>query len=146
MCAQPRLPDPRSGPGPGSGLHQAKNRPPKTDDPPPQDLGLATPPTRRQSSDRWKRWFVAPIRHRGQIHVNGGARIGSHFIGLMHHEMTHAVLDNRGKGRNVPTWLNEGLAEWFDYKAQGDTDLSSSNKMQLKNTERLRKLPQYLSR
>ncbi len=82
----------------------------------------------------------------GRIHVNGGARINAYFRALMHHEMTHAVLAHRRRNKNIPTWLNEGIAEWFDYKAQGDTDLSSSNKMQLKNTERLRKLPQYLSR
>ena len=71
---------------------------------------------------------------RGRIHVNGGARIAGWFIGMLHHEMTHAVLDHRGKGRNVPVWMNEGLAEWFDYKAQGEFGLSAGNKSLLRNS------------
>ncbi len=35
---------------------------------------------------------------RGRIHINGGARVAGWFIGMLHHEMTHAVLDHRGKG------------------------------------------------
>ncbi len=78
----------------------------------------------------------------GRIHVNGGARINAYFRALMHHEMTHAVLAHRRRNKNIPTWLNEGIAEWFDYKARDEHGLSSTNKMLLRNAFNQSKRPQ----
>ena len=47
----------------------------------------------------------------GTLHLIGGDR---NSIGTASHEVTHILVHRAGEGvfRKVPTWLNEGLAEW----------------------------------
>lgn len=33
---------------------------------------------------------------------------------LLRHELVHALISEQTKGRQVPTWFNEGLAQWFE--------------------------------
>jgi hypothetical protein len=67
----------------------------------------------------------------GVIHVNGGARFDGWFVGILAHEMTHALLDDRGRGGLLPTWLNEGLAERLGLQARGQQDLDSNQRQEL---------------
>jgi len=61
---------------------------------------------------------------RGAIYVNGGNRLNDRFAGGIVHEMTHALLDYRGTIRNLPLWVNEGLAERLGFKRQGQPGLA----------------------
>ena len=61
---------------------------------------------------------------RGAIYVNGGNRLDDRFAGGIVHEMTHALLDYRGTSRNLPLWVNEGLAERLGFKRQGQDGLA----------------------
>ena len=56
-------------------------------------------------------WSQGARYSRGAIFVNGGNRLDAHMARLLRHEMVHAVLDHAGTGHQLPTWLNEGLAE-----------------------------------
>jgi hypothetical protein len=71
----------------------------------------------------------------GAIHVNGGKRLNDRFAGLLEHELTHAVIDARSTGGRVPLWLNEGLAERFDWRRRGLTDLAPNQKVELKRAQ-----------
>jgi hypothetical protein len=63
---------------------------------------------------------------RGGIHVNGGSRLDDAFAGGMVHEMTHALLDHHGTSRQLPLWVNEGLAELLSYRRRGQDALAPS--------------------
>ncbi len=66
------------------------------------------------------------------IHINGGSRLDDRFAGLIVHEMTHAVLDYRGTGGWLPTWLNEGLADRLSWKRKGLHDLAPNQVGEIK--------------
>lgn len=72
----------------------------------------------------------------GSIYVNGGSRLNDGFAGLVVHEMTHAVLDYRGTGGQLPTWLNEGLAERLSWKRRGLDDLAPNQAMEIQYRRR----------
>jgi len=71
---------------------------------------------------------------RGRIHVNGGSRLSDALSGELVHEMTHAVLDYRGTGSQLPTWFNEGLAERMRWTRQGLNDLAPNQAAELKQS------------
>ncbi len=67
----------------------------------------------------------------GVIHVNGGRQLDGSFLGTLQHELTHALVDYRGKARRIPLWLNEGLAEWVAMQRMGQRGLAPSVRQQL---------------
>jgi hypothetical protein len=78
-------------------------------------------------------WSQGAHYRDGAIHVNGGARLGGFFEGLIFHELTHAVLDHRGNAHVLPTWLTEGLAERLGYRRRGQTALATTQVGQLED-------------
>jgi len=72
----------------------------------------------------------------GTVYVNGGSRLNDRFAGLMVHELTHAVLDYKGTGERLPTWLNEGLAERLSWKRKGLDDLAPNQVMEIQYARR----------
>jgi len=58
-------------------------------------------------------WSGAQYDGRIRIPVAGASRNPELFEHILVHELTHAVLDGIAP-RRVPTWLNEGLAQYFD--------------------------------
>jgi len=74
--------------------------------------------------------------YRGAIYVNGGNRLDDAFAGLMVHEMTHAFLDYRGTSSELPTWLNEGLAERLSWKRKGLDSLAPNQVMTIQYKRR----------
>ena len=58
-------------------------------------------------------WSGAQYDGRIRIPAAGASRNPELFEHILVHELTHAVLDAIA-GRPVPTWLNEGLAQYFD--------------------------------
>ena len=69
---------------------------------------------------------------RGAIYVNGGSQLDLRFGGAMTHEMSHAMLDAKGNGKNFPTWFNEGLAETLNWSQMGLPDLATPQAQELK--------------
>ena len=74
------------------------------------------------------------------IYVNGGNRLNDSFSGLLTHEMTHALLDHRGTIRQLPLWLNEGLAERLSYQHRGQSGLAPNQVAELQYGGRQRTL------
>ncbi len=72
--------------------------------------------------------------------MNGGSRFTSFFLGILVHEMTHAVLDRDGTARGLPLWLNEGWAERLSWKRQGAEDLTFAQKIELQAEAREHRL------
>jgi len=79
-------------------------------------------------------WGAGAHYRAGAIHVNGGARLDGWFGGMLAHEMTHAILDDDGRGGLLPTWLNEGLAERLGLLARGQRDLDSNQRQELEGS------------
>ncbi|MCA9538452.1 MAG: hypothetical protein KC620_06160 [Myxococcales bacterium] len=81
----------------------------------------------------------AVMAHRGagahysaqSIHVNGGQQLDGGFEATMSHEMVHAVIDARRKGARLPTWLNEGFADYVGRGFLGDPRLAPTERQTL---------------
>jgi hypothetical protein len=106
-----------------------------------QGTGIAAKPpevhvlTRARYEERFGSgavWNQGAHYHAGAIWVNGGARLDDAVAGLFVHEMTHAVLDHRGTGYLLPTWVNEGLAERLKWTSRGLEDLAPNQVWELK--------------
>jgi hypothetical protein len=56
----------------------------------------------------------------GAIRINGGAELTEQTKATLVHEYVHAAVDELcGGGHRVPTWLNEGLAEYIEWRYLG---------------------------
>lgn len=77
---------------------------------------------------------------RGVIEVNGGKRLDGWFAGMLSHELTHALLDDRRSIGRLPIWLNEGLAERLGFRARGQERLDSTQRQQLEVALQQRRL------
>jgi hypothetical protein len=73
--------------------------------------------------------------YRGKVHVNAGVPLRSSFVGLLYHEMSHAVVDAAGR-YHLPSWFNEGLAEYFSYKIKGRLGVDDVQRLYLKDAAR----------
>ncbi len=90
-------------------------------------------------------WSGGQYDGRIRIPAAGASRNPELFERILVHELTHAVLDAI-VGRRVPTWLNEGLAQYFDgsdpeearrrLKAVGRNDSSQGARARLWSPER----------
>jgi hypothetical protein len=68
---------------------------------------------------------------RGEIAVNGGARLDGWFSGMLTHELCHAYLDDLGTGHRLPSWLNEGMAERLGLRTRGQETLTTGQRQEL---------------
>ena len=62
-------------------------------------------------------WSIGQYDGRIRVPAAGAAQKPQQFEQVLVHELTHAIIDAIG-GRNVPTWLNEGLAQYFEGEDQ----------------------------
>jgi hypothetical protein len=64
---------------------------------------------------------VAGLYRENAIRVNGAKELDQETKATLVHEYVHAVVDERAgfHTRNVPTWMNEGLAEYVEWRFQG---------------------------
>lgn len=63
--------------------------------------------------------FPAAGFYGGIIRVRGDVRVTPRLANTLHHELLHAALDAAAPSRQIPAWLNEGLAEWFAARVAG---------------------------
>jgi len=68
--------------------------------------------------------FPAAGFYGGVICVRGDTVLGVALSRVLHHELVHAALDAAMPSTQLPAWLNEGLAEWFEARASGKRYLS----------------------
>jgi len=63
---------------------------------------------------------AAGLYSEGAIRINGGAELTEQTKATLVHEYVHAAVDELcGGGHRVPTWLNEGLAEYIEWRYLG---------------------------
>ncbi len=77
--------------------------------------------------------FPAAGFYGGAIHIRGDARVTAALIRVLHHELVHAAFDVEAPRFNLPAWMNEGIAEWFEARALGKRTLSGGERSFLKN-------------
>ena len=68
----------------------------------------------------------------GAIHVRGGQRFDARLVSTLHHEYTHAALETVALRSLWPAWLNEGMAEYFERQALGQSHLASQEDARLR--------------
>jgi hypothetical protein len=59
----------------------------------------------------------------GAIHVRGGQQFDARLISTLHHEYVHSALESVAPRDLWPAWLNEGMAEYFEHLALGQSHL-----------------------
>jgi hypothetical protein len=68
--------------------------------------------------------FAAAGFYHGVIRIRGATQLDVGLSRVLHHELVHAAIDAAAPSYRLPAWLNEGLAEWFEARAQGKRHLS----------------------
>jgi hypothetical protein len=67
----------------------------------------------------------------GTIHVRGGPNVDARLVAVLYHEYVHAVIDSQGGSNVFPSWLNEGMAEYFEGLAIGKRGLAPGERAYL---------------
>ena len=70
---------------------------------------------------RMPSWTAASYDGRIRVPIRGALDQSERLERVLAHEYVHAVVAMLG-GRNVPTWMNEGLAEVFENKGTDDAE------------------------
>ena len=67
---------------------------------------------------------VAGFYSDNAIRINDAAEINPQNKATLVHEYVHAAVDefSGGSARNLPTWVNEGLAEYIEWRYLGSED------------------------
>ena len=68
--------------------------------------------------------FPAAGFYGGAIHIRGEERVTPALVRVLHHELVHAAFDAEAPRLELPAWMNEGIAEWFEARAVGKRTLS----------------------
>lgn len=63
--------------------------------------------------------FTAAGFYNGTIYIRGDTQLRGPLIRTLHHELVHAAFDAEAPSLELPAWLNEGVAEWFEARAVG---------------------------
>jgi len=79
--------------------------------------------------------FAAAGFYHGVIRIRGTTELDVNLSRVLHHELVHAALDAAAPSYRLPAWLNEGLAEWFEARAQGKRHLSAREQMILSSAK-----------
>lgn len=69
--------------------------------------------------------FPAAGFYAGVIRVRGDVGLTADLARTLHHELVHAVLDALAPSLAFPAWVNEGLAEWFEWRVTGKRGLTA---------------------
>ena len=69
--------------------------------------------------------FPAAGFYGGVIHIRGATEITPSLVRVLHHELVHAAFDAEAPRIQLPAWMNEGFAEWFEARAAGKRALSA---------------------
>ena len=69
--------------------------------------------------------FSAAGFYDGAIHVRAGTAVTERLARTLHHEYAHAVIDSLAPRGTFPGWLNEGIAEYFEHRVAGRSQMSS---------------------
>jgi hypothetical protein len=75
--------------------------------------------------------FPAAGFYGGAIHIRGDERVTPSLVRVLHHELVHAAFDSEAPRLNLPAWMNEGIAEWFEARAVGKRQLSGRERSAL---------------
>jgi hypothetical protein len=68
--------------------------------------------------------FRAAGFYAGLIRVRGDVGLTDALARTLHHELVHAAYDAAAPSLVLPAWLNEGSAEWFEWRTAGKRGLS----------------------
>jgi len=68
--------------------------------------------------------FPAAGFYGGAIHLRGNERVTPALVAVLHHELVHAAFDAEAPRLELPAWMNEGIAEWFEARAIDKRTLS----------------------
>jgi tetratricopeptide (TPR) repeat protein len=80
-------------------------------------------------------------RYDGKIRISEDMCTGSdYFEAILYHEYTHSIVHMLG-GRNVPLWLNEGMAEYMSRKLKPSKYVHSREKLLLSAAEKNSLIP-----
>jgi len=80
--------------------------------------------------------FPAAGFYGGAIHVRGDERVTDALVRVLHHELVHAAFDAEAPRYKLPAWMNEGIAQWFEARADGKRKLSGGQRRALTNVAR----------
>ena len=75
--------------------------------------------------------FPAAGFYGGVIRVRGDTRLTRALSRVLHHELLHAALDAEAPSLILPGWVNEGTAEWFEWREAGKRGLSGRERAAL---------------
>jgi len=75
--------------------------------------------------------FPAAGFYHGVIRVRGDTRLTRALSRVLHHELLHAALDAEAPSLILPGWVNEGTAEWFEWREAGKRGLSGRERAAL---------------
>ncbi|MFP2930928.1 peptidase MA family metallohydrolase [Pyxidicoccus sp. 3LG] len=86
---------------------------------------------------------VAGLYSENAIRINDAAELSQSTKATLVHEYVHAAVDDfcGGSGHNVPIWLNEGLAEYVEWRYLGGDDPPRPLKNQMVGAAKAGKLP-----
>jgi hypothetical protein len=68
--------------------------------------------------------FQAAGFYHGVIRIRGATQLTVQLAQVLHHELAHAAFDAAAPSLVLPAWFNEGMAEWFEARADGKRHLS----------------------
>jgi tetratricopeptide (TPR) repeat protein len=87
--------------------------------------------------------MVAGFYSEGAIRVNDAARIDADNTATLVHEYVHAAIDDfaGNRGGRLPIWVNEGVAEWVEWRFRGWDGPHKVMAVQLKGDALQGKLP-----
>jgi hypothetical protein len=84
--------------------------------------------------------FPAAGFYHGVIRVRGDTRLTRELSRVLHHELVHAAFDAEAPSLILPGWVNEGAAEWFEWRETGKRGLSARERGTLAELSRAGRL------
>ena len=80
--------------------------------------------------------FPAAGFYHGVIRVRGDTQLTVALSRVLHHELVHAALDAAAPTLWLPGWVNEGVAEWFEARTDGQRELGPRERAVLESLAR----------
>jgi hypothetical protein len=74
--------------------------------------------------------------YQGVIRVRGDTGLTDPLARVLHHELVHAALDSAAPTLWLPGWVNEGVAEWFEKRVDGQRSLTVGERAALAGVAR----------